>query len=388
MIKIFHLSDLHLGALRDRYLIKCEDKALNEVIKIAEREQPDFIVISGDIFDSNIPSISRVARMAEFLKSLKEMKISTYAIYGSHDFSPTRSTMVEVLSRGGLIKVIEGSIEDKGVYLAGAHGRVGALEVKEFPVFPSPPENVPSIFAFHTAITEAVMGRIVMKAEQMMPASKLPKGFTYYAGGHVHKRIEWRYDGSPLNYPGPLFIGYGIDDLEDYLKGEDRGFYVVELDERSAKFRYCRVRPVEGRFSQVEADGLSSEEVVREVEARLKGLRRGEIALLKLKGTLKSGRRAEVVSKVERIRESLKAQDIYLYVNDRNLLDPKLKEAPKEGKKDKYLEDLVKLFPKEADVELITAIIDALGVEKAQGMKKEVYEKQVIQEVKKLIGEI
>lgn len=376
---------MHLGALRDRYLLRAEDEALKALLSEAEREAPDLILLAGDIFDSNLPSLSRVGKAAEFLRALKDMRVPVYAIYGSHDFSPTRSTMVEVLSKAGLLNVIEYRVDGpSGLHLAGLHGRVGALERYEFPGFDTP--KGPSVFAFHTAIAEAVIGKVTMKEEQMIPASTLPKGFTYYAGGHVHLRIEWEYEGRPLNYPGPFFLGYGLDDFEGYLKGEDRGFYKVEIDGK-VRFEYVRVRPLTGVFREIDAEGLGPEEVMGEMGTFIKPLKKGEVALIKLVGTLKRGRRADIITKLERLKEELRRQEIYLYFNDRNLSDPYMEEVPKERVVEDYVKELASLYPGKAKPEFIRNLIDVLGMEKMVGEKEEVYKNRILSEVKRLIGE-
>jgi hypothetical protein len=376
---------MHLGALRDRYLLRAEDRALNMLLREVEKEMPDLVLLTGDIFDSNLPSLSRVGKAAEFFRTLKDIGVPVYAIYGSHDFSPTKNTMVEVLSKAGLLNVVEYMVEGpKGLQLAGLHGRVGALERYEFPSFDVP--KGPSVFAFHTAIAEAVLGKVTIKEEQMIPASTLPKGFTYYAGGHIHLRIEWEYEGRPLNYPGPLFLGYGLDDFEGYLKGEDRGFYKVELD-GEARFEYVSIRPLTGIFREIDAEGLGPEEVMEEMKSCIKPLKKGEVALIKLTGTLKRGRRADVITKLERLKEELRRQEIYLYSNDRNLSDLYMKEVPKERVVEDYIKELASLYPRKVKPEFIKRLIDILGTEKIAGEKEEVYRNRILSEVKKLIGE-
>ena len=56
-MKILHTADWHLGTFRspvkDGVNLRSEDtkRCLDELIKAAEEERPDFVLISGDVFD-------------------------------------------------------------------------------------------------------------------------------------------------------------------------------------------------------------------------------------------------------------------------------------------------------------------------------------------------
>ena len=57
------------------------------------------------------------------------------------------------------------------------------------------------------------------------PLSLLPKGFDYYAGGHVHIVDDKQVEGyGRIVYPGPLFPN-SFAELEKLERG---GFYIVE----------------------------------------------------------------------------------------------------------------------------------------------------------------
>ena len=54
---IFHLSDLHIGLrLINRDLGEDQAYILNEIVRLAEQETPDAVVIAGDIYDRAVPS--------------------------------------------------------------------------------------------------------------------------------------------------------------------------------------------------------------------------------------------------------------------------------------------------------------------------------------------
>ncbi len=65
-----------------------------------------------------------------------------------------------------------------------------------------------------------------------VPLSYFPKGFDYYAGGHVHEKLQHKTkDYGLIAYPGCLF-GATFTDLEETAQGEKRGFYIVDFEDK------------------------------------------------------------------------------------------------------------------------------------------------------------
>lgn len=72
-MKVFHLSDLHIGLkLFNRDLYEDQTYILGQVIEIATREQPDAIIIAGDIYDKAIPSAEAVEIFDLFISRLTQ----------------------------------------------------------------------------------------------------------------------------------------------------------------------------------------------------------------------------------------------------------------------------------------------------------------------------
>ena len=60
-MKIFHLSDLHIGLkLYNRDLLEDQKYVFDQIIKYAKEEAPDVILIAGDIYDKAVPSAEAV----------------------------------------------------------------------------------------------------------------------------------------------------------------------------------------------------------------------------------------------------------------------------------------------------------------------------------------
>ncbi len=87
-MKIFHLSDLHIGKLLHSYsLRKNQEAVLQQIIDHASYHRPDVILISGDVFDKSVPSGEAYTIFDQFLTQLGEIRpcIPVLIIAGNHD---------------------------------------------------------------------------------------------------------------------------------------------------------------------------------------------------------------------------------------------------------------------------------------------------------------
>src|SRR5690625_2258729 len=90
-MKLFHTADWHLGKLVQGVSMT-EEQAyiLDEFLKEVEQEQPDAIIIAGDIYDRAIPPPEAIQLLNKVLDQIVlDMKIPVLAIAGNHD-SPSR----------------------------------------------------------------------------------------------------------------------------------------------------------------------------------------------------------------------------------------------------------------------------------------------------------
>jgi exonuclease SbcD len=91
-MKIFHLSDLHIGKQLNGYSLKENQEAvLNHIVDYAASRHPDVILICGDIYDKTAPSGEAYTMFGNFLEALSGIKpeITVLIIAGNHD-SPER----------------------------------------------------------------------------------------------------------------------------------------------------------------------------------------------------------------------------------------------------------------------------------------------------------
>ena len=56
-MKLFHLSDLHIGKRVNEFsMIEDQKYILTQILYAADQEKPDGILISGDVYDRTIPT--------------------------------------------------------------------------------------------------------------------------------------------------------------------------------------------------------------------------------------------------------------------------------------------------------------------------------------------
>ena len=99
-MKLLHTSDLHLGKRLENLSRFDEQKeVLNEICGIADAEQVDAVIVSGDLFDTYNPSAEAVDLFYRTLKRLANNgKRAVIAIAGNHD-SPDRIAAPDPLAR-------------------------------------------------------------------------------------------------------------------------------------------------------------------------------------------------------------------------------------------------------------------------------------------------
>ena len=101
-MKFFHLSELHIGLkLMNRDLREDQVYILHQIARLAQREQPDAVVIAGDIYDKAVPSAEAVEIFDAFVTELREAVPNAVImmISGNHDSAPRVNVFRNVLSR-------------------------------------------------------------------------------------------------------------------------------------------------------------------------------------------------------------------------------------------------------------------------------------------------
>ncbi len=102
-MKLFHLSDLHLGKrIRERSLIDDQEHILNRIVEITAAEKPDALMIAGDVYDRSMPSEEAVALFDDFLYRLSRLEVNVLIISGNHDSAERLGFGGRIMKRSGI----------------------------------------------------------------------------------------------------------------------------------------------------------------------------------------------------------------------------------------------------------------------------------------------
>ncbi len=90
-MKFFHTADWHLGKLvQGVYMTEDQRFILDQFVEAIEKQQPDCVIIAGDLYDRAVPPTEAVNLLDETLaKIVLELKTPVFAVAGNHD-SPGR----------------------------------------------------------------------------------------------------------------------------------------------------------------------------------------------------------------------------------------------------------------------------------------------------------
>ena len=117
-MRFAHLADCHIGAWRDKKLKELNLQAFITALDSCADKKVDFIIISGDLFDTTLPDLSIVKKAVDKIKEVNNQGIPFYITYGSHDFAPNAVSIIDILTSSGLLtKIVEAEIHDEKVHL-------------------------------------------------------------------------------------------------------------------------------------------------------------------------------------------------------------------------------------------------------------------------------
>lgn len=367
MYKFAHLADCHLGAQKYPELKYLEMKAFKECLDICMEENVDFIIIAGDLFHSNLPDMGVVKEAVGKLSQVKESKIPVYINYGSHDFSPNQTSIIDVITESGLLKKLfnakiikeEGGVEKlklkfmeepkTGAKLTGISGRKMGIDTSYYDILDRESledEDGFKIFVFHTSV-KLLLPDYLSKMEGL-DIKQFPRYFDYYAGGHIHKHVcqDNIPDYGVVTYSGPLFGGYPRD-LEISAKGEKRGFYIIETDGQKSvncnNIKFRELNLAEYSYIQLDADHKSSNQLHEEIKSEIankssQGKIDGRIIILKVKGELSSGKTSDI--NFQEIRKILKNNGaLHVSINSHGLVSREFTEIKVKGETVEEIEE-------------------------------------------------
>lgn len=388
-LKFAHIADCHLGGWRQEELQTLNFLSFQKAISLIIQERPDFLLVAGDLFDSAYPPIEILKDTFAEFKKLKEAGIPVFIVAGSHDFSASGKTFLDVLEKAGFclniekteidsegkIKIFPQFFDKTAIY--GYSGRKSGLEVDDLKKIYFSDINPFTIFMFHSTIKD-VVGDLPMESveKETLPIAN------YYAMGHIHKRFESRIGESVYVYPGPIYPN-NFQELTDLKYGS---FHIVEVDGSKIKTKSVLLPIKEVISIELElSDGLTAtEKIISEID-RLNLT--DKVFLMKLKGTLLKGKSGDI--RFNEIEDFVKKKGAYVFL--RNISSIIVEEANieigtehVENIEEKIVKEYSTKNPADYNIHL-NSLMHALAIDKNEDEKEVIYEKRLLDEIKKIL---
>lgn len=233
-MKLMHLSDLHLGKrLNEFSLLEDQSFILQQLVELVRREQPDCVLLAGDIYDKPVPPAEAVTLFDDFLNKLAQLT-TVCVTSGNHDSAERLAFGAQLMREGGVHFCGLYTGEPQCVTLQDAYGSV---HIYLLPFLKPahvrhclPPTEAEQVTTYHEALRCAVerlhinaAERNVLVAHQFVTGAQTAgseavnvggvdnigaevfAAFDYTALGHIHRAQNVgservRYSGTPLKY--------------------------------------------------------------------------------------------------------------------------------------------------------------------------------------------
>ncbi|HAO6014927.1 TPA: exonuclease SbcCD subunit D [Listeria monocytogenes] len=248
-IQFLHMADLHLDSpfiglstLPQPLFSAIQEstfQSLERITTVAIKEAVDFVLIAGDIYDSEDQSVRAQARFAKEMKRLEAANIPVFMIHGNHDFIEKHkeklalpsnvhvfSEQVEVMSHktatGVSVNIYGFSYNERHI----RSSRVGEYKIQGDADF--------HIALLHGSEVSSSEDHDVYAPFRVQEISR--KGFDYWALGHIHKR-QLLAESPSIYYPGNI---QGRNRKESGEKGAS----IVTLSEASTTIDFIGTSPI------------------------------------------------------------------------------------------------------------------------------------------------
>ncbi len=231
-MKFAHLADTHLGYRqfglieREKDFYEVFEKVIDKIIE----EKVDFVIHSGDLFETARPSPNALLVFQKGLLRLKGAGIPMYSIAGNHDTVIRRESIPPqvIFKKLGLkvISPINTNYMHGDIFIAGLpyypSSQSKTLKLKLAELSKKAANHEKSILVLHQGIDK------YFGYQYELEIGDIPDNFNYYALGHIHKYVNDGFGNGRLVYPGSGEI-WKTSEIDDYKKN-GKGFVVVDFD--------------------------------------------------------------------------------------------------------------------------------------------------------------
>jgi DNA repair protein SbcD/Mre11 len=381
-MKFAHLGDCHLGGWRQPELRDLNFKSFQYAIDKCISENVEFVLIAGDLFDSAYPSIETLKESFKEFRRLKDKNIPVFLIAGSHDYSVSGKTFLEVLEKSGfctnVVKFEEKNESiillptiHKNIALYGYPGRKSGLEVDD--IMRMKISDSPGLFRIlmlHTTIQDAVRNPQIKSVDERV----LPN-VDYTALGHLH--IE--YNKNKKVYSGPTFP----NNLSELIELGHGLFYIY--DNGLIKKEVIKLKSVLHKQIEIKDGLIATDEIIAILD---KEEIADKIVVLKLSGTIQKGKLSDI--NFSKIEAYLKKRGAYTFLKSTSKLNTPDQEIKIDFNDIQNIESqIIKRFEENHVSKfngLIESLIKSLQIEKLEDEKIAIFEDRLVSELRKVLS--
>ncbi|MBO8169689.1 MAG: DNA repair exonuclease [Thermoanaerobacteraceae bacterium] len=214
-VRFIHSADIHLGSplkalgtasgfLRQK-LMDASYTAFARVVDAALRYEADFVLLSGDIYDSEVRSVSANQFLSEQLRRLEKAGVPVFIIHGNHD--PIGDSREYVRLPGNVTVFGHEQVEVREVFnkdgylvarVLGQSYRNVSESRKMYQTFTPPDDNAVNIGMLHTGLNPAANAYVPCSLEDL----KSRETIDYWALGHIHRTSIISREKPAVAFPG------------------------------------------------------------------------------------------------------------------------------------------------------------------------------------------
>lgn len=383
MVKFAHLADVHLGGWRQQELRDLNFKSFQIAIDNCIKEKVEFVLMAGDLFDSPYPPIEILKETFGEFKKLNQAGIPCFIIAGSHDYSVSGKTFLDVLEKTGFCKNVTDfdETEEKitlkptihnDVAIYGFPGKKTGLEIKDLRKIKLQDSSLFKILMLHTTIDKAKGDLPIDSIDQ----DSLPYS-DYCALGHIHIKLHYKN----FVYPGPVFPN-NFAELEDLHHGH---YCIVDTSKEDYLKRIeIKIKEVETVLFETHDALTATEEIISEINKRNID---DKIVLLRIIGELERGKTSDI--NFQKINDFVKEKGAYFILRNIHKLKEKEANFGFEIQDDENIEEeTIKLYSEQNPSEfnsLVLQLMNSLSIEKQEGETSETFTRRVLEESKKIL---
>ena len=380
-MKFAHLGDCHLGGWRQPELKELNFRSFQIALERIAKENVDFILIAGDLFDTAYPPIETLKETFDEFRKIKEKNVPVFLIAGSHDYSVSGKTFLDVLERSGFCKNVAKFEERDGkilllptifenVAIYGYPGKKSGLEVddiEKIKLHDSP--GLFKILMLHTTIKDAI-GNIPMKS---VDETKLPN-VNYTALAHLH--IDYNKNGRV--YSGPIFPN-NLSELEELKYGS---FYIYD----NGQIKKKEIKLVDVASLRYETNNAldATEKILQKMnDLDIKD----KILILRVSGVLEKGKLSDI--DFQKIEALSKSKGAIVFLKSTSKLHVAESETESEIFDSENLESEIQKQFEEKNPnkfnDLIPSLIKSLQTEKLEDETQSTFEDRILSESRNII---